>query len=120
MKKPIEKNESFELESVHNSRIQLILAEKRTSLSVLRTGIAVFTLPLSVLTVLIATSRYYDFLHIYPLVIPVLLLCGGLIALAIYLIYRSVVHLWKHEALIEKLKESDPHLSTLYEEEKEL
>ena len=38
--------------------INLLLAEKRTSLAVLRTGIAIFTLPLSVFTILIATSRY--------------------------------------------------------------
>ncbi len=34
--------------------IQLLLAEKRTALSVMRTGIAIFALPLSVLSVLIA------------------------------------------------------------------
>ena len=40
--------------------IQVLLAEKRTALSSLRTGIAVFALPFSVLSVLIATSRYYS------------------------------------------------------------
>ena len=37
--------------------IQVLLAEKRTALASLRTGIAVFALPLSVLSALIATSR---------------------------------------------------------------
>ena len=36
--------------------IQLILAEKRTSLSLMRTAIAIFSLPLSVATVLIASG----------------------------------------------------------------
>jgi hypothetical protein len=36
--------------------IQVLLAEKRTALASLRTGIAVFALPLSVLSALIATS----------------------------------------------------------------
>ena len=40
------------------NEIQLILAEKRTSLAAMRTGIAVFVLPLSVLSVLVATSEY--------------------------------------------------------------
>jgi hypothetical protein len=40
--------------------IQVLLAEKRTALASLRTGIAVFALPFSVLSVLIATSRYYS------------------------------------------------------------
>ena len=46
-------------EAVDIGRIQLLLAEKRTALSAVRTGIAVFTLPLSVTTVLVTTSRYY-------------------------------------------------------------
>jgi len=37
--------------------MQLLLAEKRTALSGLRTGIAISVFPLSVLSMLIATSR---------------------------------------------------------------
>ena len=40
------------------NEITMILAEKRTSLAVLRTGIALFALPLSILGLLIATSKY--------------------------------------------------------------
>ena len=40
--------------------MQLLLAEKRTTLSTLRTGIAIFAFPLSVLSVLIATSKSYE------------------------------------------------------------
>ncbi|MGA8239636.1 MAG: hypothetical protein WB818_03615, partial [Desulfobacterales bacterium] len=43
---------------------QLILAEKRTSLAALRTGITVFALPLSVLSLLIVTSKFYDVVHV--------------------------------------------------------
>ena len=53
-----------ESETVILSEIQLVLAEKRTSLATMRTGITVFVLPLSVLSVLIATSRYYDIVHV--------------------------------------------------------
>ena len=41
-------------------QIQLILAEKPTALSTMRTGIAVFALPISAFSVLIVASRYYD------------------------------------------------------------
>ncbi len=105
-------------ETVNNSRIQLLLAEKRTSLSIMRTGIAMFSLPLSVLTVLIATSRFYDFLGNFYLLVPLLSICVGLIVLSIYLIYRSLIRIWKEESLIDKIKRSDPHLSVLYLEEK--
>jgi hypothetical protein len=50
--------------------IQVLLAEKRTALALLRTGIAVFALPLSVLSALIATSRYYSMEKVMPLLLP--------------------------------------------------
>ncbi len=46
---------------------QLLLAEKRTVLAVLRTGITVFALPLSVLSILIATSKYYNMTQVMHL-----------------------------------------------------
>ena len=50
-----------DLEIMTFNEVQLLLAEKRTSLSTMRTGIAVFLLfPLSVLSVLIATSKSYE------------------------------------------------------------
>ena len=52
------------------NKIQLILAEKRTSLSLMRMGIAVFVLPLSVFSVLIVTSKYYDTLKVLHFLIP--------------------------------------------------
>jgi len=50
--------------------IQVLLTEKRTALALLRTGIAVFALPLSVLSALIATSRYYSMEKVMPLLLP--------------------------------------------------
>ncbi len=96
-------------------RMQLILSEKRTSLALLRTGIAVFTLPLSVITVLIATSRYYNLLENTVLAIPLLALCLGLVVLGICLVHRSMRRLWKHEALIEKIKREDSSLARFFE-----
>jgi len=84
--------------------IQLLLAEKRTSLSSLRTGIAVFALPLSALSVLIATSKFYDFQQVLRLIIPLLVLCAALILLGIYLIARSIVRIHIQDEHIAKLK----------------
>jgi len=44
------------LDAITLNEVQLVLAEKRTALSTMRTGIAIFAFPLSVLSVLIATS----------------------------------------------------------------
>ena len=57
--------------------VQVLLSEKRTSLAIIRNGIAVMALPLSIVSVLIATSRLYDVSHVLHLLIPVLVLCGA-------------------------------------------
>ncbi|MGD8726253.1 MAG: hypothetical protein PVH40_01345 [Gemmatimonadales bacterium] len=107
-------DESTGTRSENIARIQLILAEKRTSLAVLRTGIVVFTLPLSVVTVLIATSRYYDFIETYHLLLPLLTLNAGLVVLAVYLIHRSVRRIWRQDAVMKRIKLEDPGLAELY------
>jgi uncharacterized membrane protein YidH (DUF202 family) len=74
--------------------IQVLLAEKRTALAGLRTGIAVFALPRSVLSALIATSRYYSIERVMPLLLllplPLLLLNLGLVVLGTWLVFRSI------------------------------
>ena len=74
----MEANEPPALDNLIFGEIQVLLSEKRTALSSLRTGIAIFALPLSVLSVLIATSRYYSFEKVMPLLVPLLLLNLGL------------------------------------------
>src|SRR5438128_3593945 len=83
--------------------IQVLLAEKRTALSSLRTGIAILALPLSVLSVLIATSRLYSFGKVMPLLVPLLLLNLGLVVLGSWLIYRSTRHLHRYDHRIKEL-----------------
>ena len=84
--------------------ISLLLAEKRTSLAVLRTAIAIFTLPLSVFTILIATSKYYNALESLHLLMPLIIICSVLIAIGIYLIYRSFTRIKNIDNDIKKLK----------------
>ncbi len=83
---------------------QLILAEKRTSLATMRTGIAVCALPLSVIGLLIATSRYYDVLHVMPLFVPLVALCALLLVLGAYLIGYSAIKLHRQDRLLKQLK----------------
>ena len=70
--------------------IQVLLAEKRTALASLRTGIAVFALPLSVLSALIATSRYYSMEKVMPLLAAADALNLGLVVLGTWLVFRSI------------------------------
>jgi hypothetical protein len=83
-------NASLRQETWLINEISLVLAEKRTSLSVMRTGLAVLALPLSVLSVLIVISRYYDPGQVIYLLGPLLVLCAGLTILGVYLIISAL------------------------------
>src|SRR5262245_63160833 len=85
--------------------IQVLLAEKRTALASLRTGIAVFALPLSVLSALIATSRYYSLDKVLPLLLPLMLLNLGLIALGTWLVFRSICCIHRFDIRISVVSE---------------
>jgi uncharacterized membrane protein YkgB len=86
------------------NEIQLLLAERRTSLAAMRTGIAVFVLPLSVLSVLIATSRYYDIVHVMHLLLPLMVLCAALVVLGAYLIIRAIIRIRRQDRHIVAIK----------------
>lgn len=83
---------------------KLVLAEKRTAMALMRTGIAVFALPLSVLSVLIATSRYYDVVHVLHLIVPLAVLNLALLALGTHLVVRALRQLRRYDRLINQLK----------------
>jgi uncharacterized membrane protein YidH (DUF202 family) len=97
-------DEKTEIDSIAINEAQLVLAEKRTSLSVMRTGIAVLALPLSVMSVLIATSKYYDVLHVIYFLIPLGVLNVALLAFGIYLIIRSIIRMRHYDSLIHEIK----------------
>jgi hypothetical protein len=100
-----ETNDLPTLDNVIFGEIQVLLAEKRTALASLRTGIAVFALPLSVLSALIATSRYYSMEKVMPLLLPLMLLNLGLVVLGCWLVFRSIRRIHHYEARIKELSE---------------
>jgi len=90
-----------------------LLAEKRTAPSGLRMGIAIFAFPLSVLSVLIATSRLYEAGLVLHWLLPFLVLTPGLVVLAIYLVTRSIRRLWHYDRVIREYKRNHAILSFL-------
>ena len=95
--------------------IQVLLAEKRTALAGLRTGIAVFALPLSVLSALIATSRYYRIDRVMPLLLPLMLLNLGLVVLGTWLVFRSIRRIRHFEHRVRELSEKYRSLAQFIE-----
>jgi uncharacterized membrane protein YidH (DUF202 family) len=103
--------QSMESDAIIINEAQLILAEKRTSMAAMRTGIAVFALPLSVLGLLVATSRHYDVLHVLPLIIPLGIMLAALISLGSYLIVRALGNIHRYDRMIRQLKTCHSKLS---------
>jgi uncharacterized membrane protein YkgB len=93
--------------------LQLLLAEKRTALSLLRTGITVFALPLSVLSLLVATSSNYRYSEVVGLLLPLLALSGALILLACYLVARAMVAVHRCDQRVIRLKADNRTLAAL-------
>src|SRR5690242_6534915 len=96
--------EKQNLEPAVFGEVQILLAEKRTMLAALRTGIAVFALPLSVLGLLVATSRYYEPGRVLHFLVPLLALSAVLALFGAYLIIHSMLRLRHFDRIIQQLK----------------
>ena len=95
------------------NQIQLLLSEKRTALSVMRTGIAIVALPLSIFSALIATSKMYAIPDVW---LPLTLVSGvnlSLLAFAAYLIIHSLQRMRRYDRQIAAIKRSHPALNGL-------
>jgi hypothetical protein len=95
--------------------VNLLLSEKRTALSLLRTGIAIFTIPLSIGSVLIATSQLYRPQDILFLLVPVLAGCSLLVLIAVWLFVTSFIKLRHNEKRLVHLLQKNQFLRQLVE-----
>jgi uncharacterized membrane protein YidH (DUF202 family) len=102
-----------DLDATILNEVQVLLSEKRTALSTMRTGIAIFAFPLSVLSILIATSRLYQLREVMQWLVPLLLLNLGLIALGTYLIVRAFQRIHHYDRLINEFKRKHSKLAEL-------
>ena len=95
------------------NQIQLLLSEKRTALSVMRTGIAILALPLSIFSALIATSKMYTIPDVW---LPLALVSGvnlSLLAFSAYLIIHSLQRMRHYDCRIAAIKQNHPALKGL-------
>ena len=61
-------------------------------------------LPLSVMSVLIATSKYYEILHVLHFLVPLGILSVVLIIFGGYMILRAVIRIHNYDRLIHQIK----------------
>ncbi len=105
---PIQKPEQLLI-----NEVQLLLAEKRTYFSVLRTGIAVSTLPLSIIAFLLATLRYH---HLFDHSLTMFPLLGTLCRISLigmYTSYQANSKLKRIDTLIETIKKENKRLAEI-------
>ncbi|MEN9991648.1 MAG: hypothetical protein RLZZ224_1350 [Verrucomicrobiota bacterium] len=95
--------------------VNLLLSEKRTALSLLRTGIAIFTIPLSIGSILIATSQLYRPQDILFLLVPVLAGCSLLVLISFWLLVSSYMKLRHNEKRLTSLLQKNQFLRQLVE-----
>ena len=86
------------------SQIQVLLSEKRTSLSVFRTGMVLLAFPISVVTVLTTTSGYYSTSDVWELLVFLLAVCVTMVILGIYMILRSFKRVRRIDDRVDHLK----------------
>ncbi len=91
-------------ESVLMNRIQVELAQKRTSLSVLRTGVVLLTLPMSIVAFLAATSKFYDPMNNLLFLIPLFILNTVLVTMGFTLIFRAWKRIKFQDNVIQGIK----------------
>jgi len=97
-------DETSASDAVALNEVQLLLAEERTALSVMRTGIAVIALPLSVFSLLVATSKFYEASRVLLLLVPLAVLCVALLLFGGYLVIHSLLKLRRIDRLIHSIK----------------
>ena len=101
--------------SIAINEVQLILAEKRTSLAVMRTGMAFLALPLSIMSFLIATSKYYDVFHVLHFLVPLSVINLALVSFGTYLIIRSIVRMRHYDRFINEIKRKHSIIGAIIE-----
>jgi uncharacterized membrane protein YidH (DUF202 family) len=105
--------ESSDSESLLINEAQFLLARKRTLLAQVRTGLAVLAVPLSVVSLLIVTSRYYHFYDNIWYLIPLFVVCLSLVCLGGCMIIRAFYRLHRTDRGLRAVVEQSPHLNRL-------
>jgi uncharacterized membrane protein YidH (DUF202 family) len=97
-------NDNLTSDRMIANEIRLILDEKRTSISVLSTGIFILLAQITIQGVLIATSKFYKIIDVLHIVIPFYIINIVLAFLSFYLIIHSLLRIRHYNRLILRLK----------------
>jgi hypothetical protein len=105
------KNDDLTPDGLITHEIRLVLDEKRTSISVLVTGVSILLAQLIIQGFLIATSQFYKIIDVLHIVIPFYIINIALFFLSFYLIIHSLLRIRHYNRLILQLKKRHSVLS---------
>jgi hypothetical protein len=91
----------------------VILQEKRTALAMIRIGIAILMVQMTILSFLIATSKFYVWLEVLHLLALFILLNILLLGLAGYFIFGSVILIHQLDRQLLRYKKSHSRIAGL-------
>jgi uncharacterized membrane protein YkgB len=91
----------------------MFLQEKRTALAMIRIGISTVLVQLGILSFLIATSKYYVWMEVLHLIIPFIVTNILLLAVAAYIISKSIIHIHRLDRQILRYKKHHSVLADL-------
>ena len=102
----MEKKYKEDVDNLIVEEILVLLQEKRTALRMVRIGISAVIALISILGLLIATSRYYKWMEVMHLWIPFVLLNLVVLGIAGYFIFGSLIHIHRLDRQILRYKKS--------------
>jgi hypothetical protein len=101
------------------NEVQMLLSEKRTSLSSMRTGIAINAIPLSLLVLMVTMSRYYEASDMLWEIATLSSFCILLLCIGTYMILRALKRLHDYDRIILEIKRKHRSLGKFIEEDSE-
>ena len=115
----MDENDNLTSDRTINAAIRLILDEKRTTISILSTGVLILIVQMTILCILISTSQFYKIIDVLHIAIPFYIINTILFILSFYLILHSLFRIRHYNHRILQLKKrhsilSDPMDSRLY------
>jgi membrane protein YdbS with pleckstrin-like domain len=106
-------NDELSFERLLIDEVQLLLDEKRAFLSLMRTGIFILIAQLLIISILIATSRFYEIISVLHMIIPFYALNIALALLGCYLIIHAFFRLRHYDYAILQLKKKHRRIAEL-------
>jgi len=96
------KSEYYLKSEMRESKVMTLLSEKRTILSEIRTWVTMFLLPLSILTVILGISKFYDVSKLLEIIVIVLIICFLLLIILAYYLSKSLLKLFEFNKRIKR------------------